>query len=91
MRLPSREDLLDAAPWVFGVMVLAWLLAASILIFLRVAALDRTLLVQQQAIQERLTQHSALLKRVEADEHRICAAAQASGDQQIIKILCPEG
>jgi len=35
-----------------------------------------------------IQRHALLLKRVEADEQRLCVAAKSTGDQTIIKILC---
>lgn len=76
-------------PVAFLAVVLVYALVASILITGRIARVDQFLVAQERADRQTILSHEALLKRVEADEHRICVAAKATGDQPIIKILCP--
>ena len=64
--------------------------AVAIALYTRsVAIFDQSLAAQQKADHQAILSHESLLKRVEADEHRYCAAARASGDQAIVKIVCP--
>ena len=76
-------------PVAFLAVVLVYALAASVLITVRIAQVDQSLAGQERAGRQTILSHEALLKRVEADERRICVAAKATGDQPIIKILCP--
>ena len=55
------------------------------------ANIDRALIVQEQADHSLVLQHQALLKRIAQDEANVCQAARDSGDQTIVKILCPKG
>lgn len=78
-------------PEIIGSVVLIWILVATILITLHIAAIERELIAQQESNQRTLAAHALLLKRVEADEAKVCLAAKASGDQKIITIVCPGG
>ena len=89
MRGLSWAKVREWLPVAFLAVVLAYALAASILITVRIAQVDQSLAAQERADRQTILSHEALLKRVEADEHRICMAAKATGDQPIIKILCP--
>ena len=89
MKRLSWAKVREWLPIAFLAVVLVYALVASILITGRIARVDQFLVAQQRADHETILSHEALLKRVEADEHRICMAAKATGDQPIIKILCP--
>ena len=89
MRGLSWAKVREWLPVAFLAVVLVYALAASVLITVRIAQVDQSLAAQERADHQTILSHEALLKRVEADEHRICMAAQATGDQPIIKILCP--
>jgi hypothetical protein len=56
-----------------------------------VSAVEQQIQAQVKADHAAIQRHAQLLKRVEADEARYCRAARASGDQQIISIVCPTG
>ena len=89
MRGLSWAKVREWLPVAFLAVVLVYALAASVLITVRIAQVDQSLAAQERADHQTILSHEALLKRVEADEHRICMAAKATGDQPIIKILCP--
>ena len=82
-------------PVAFLGVVLVYALAASVWISSRIAQVDQGLLAQQRADHQTLVAHEALLKRGEADEQRICAAAKASvkdgASPALVAILCPKG
>ena len=81
-------------PMAFLTAVLIYALAASVFISLKLAQVGRGLIAQQQADHQALLRHEALLKRVEADEQRICTAAKATvnsgGSPSLVTILCPK-
>ncbi len=76
-------------PIVVGSAVLVWVCVATILITLHVASIDQGIIAQQQADHRTLANHIALLHRLEQDEARYCQAAKDSGNQTIIKVVCP--
>lgn len=91
MRHMSRAALQEWMPFIVASVVLVWVCVATILITLHVASIDQGLIAQQKADHQTMINHAALLKRVETDEVKACTAARASGDQQVIAIICPAG
>ena len=78
--------------WLPVVLLAAVAIYAAVAIALfsgSVVRFDQSIAAQQKLDHQTILSHEALLKRVEADERRICVAAKATGDQPIIKILCP--
>ena len=95
MRAFLRQEWREWLPVAFLAVVLAYALATSVFITLRIAQVDQGLLAQQRSDHQTLVNHQSLLKRVEADEQRICAAAKTAvadgADPRLAAILCPKG
>lgn len=95
MRDFLRHEWREWLPVVFLGVVLIYALAASLFITIRIAQVDQSLIAQQKADRQTLLNHQSLLKRVEADEARICSAAKTAvaegGDPRLAAILCPKG
>ena len=94
-----RQHLREWREWMpvaFLGVVLTYALVASVIITFRITQVDHALVAQQQSDHQALVRHEALLKRVEADEQRVCAAAktavqQDGGTDSLVTILCPKG
>ena len=95
MKVLSWANAREWLPIAFLAVVLIYALAASILITVRIAQVDQGLAAQQRMDHQALVNHQSLLKRVEADEQRICAAAKTAvaegADPRLAVILCPKG